>query len=96
VISLYEVLRGRKYLDAKQQTATFTGFVRSNDVITLDDAIARTAADLYATLRREGRLLPDADLLIAATALAHGHTLVTSNLKHFERVPGLQLENWAG
>ncbi len=36
-------------------------------------------------------LIPDADLFIAATALHHDLTLVTRNLKHFERVPGIRL-----
>jgi predicted nucleic acid-binding protein len=34
------------------------------------------------------------DLLIAATALAHGCTLVTHNTQEFSRVPGLLLEDW--
>jgi tRNA(fMet)-specific endonuclease VapC len=42
-------------------------------------------------LKKIGR----ADLLIACIALAHQATLVTRNLKHFEQVPGLRLENWA-
>ena len=39
-----------------------------------------------------GRPLADADLQIAATALHHGLRLVTGNLKHFRRVPGLAVE----
>ena len=34
------------------------------------------------------------DLLIGATAIHHKMTLVTSNLKHFERIQGLEIENW--
>jgi tRNA(fMet)-specific endonuclease VapC len=43
-----------------------------------------------AALRKIGR----ADLLIAAIALANRATLVTRNVRHFERVPGLRLANW--
>jgi predicted nucleic acid-binding protein len=42
-------------------------------------------------LRRVGRRLEDTDLLIAATALEHDLMLVTRNVNHFARVPGLRL-----
>jgi predicted nucleic acid-binding protein len=42
-------------------------------------------------LRRQGNLIPDFDLLIAATALRHDLTLVTRDTAHFERIEGLQL-----
>lgn len=58
----------------------------------------RAAADrfgrLRAVLRREGITVAPLDLQIAATALAHDLTLVTHNTRHFERVPGLRLEDW--
>ena len=44
-------------------------------------------------LRRQGQLIPDLDLLIAATALAHDLTLVTRNRHHFERIPDLRLHS---
>lgn len=50
------------------------------------------ATGIYQNLRRRGVLIEDADILIAATALAHDATLVTRNLKHFGRVEGLRLE----
>jgi predicted nucleic acid-binding protein len=52
------------------------------------------AAQIYADLRRRGKLIPDADILIAGIALTGGYTLVTQNLKHFQRVTGLNVENW--
>lgn len=42
-------------------------------------------------LRRQGQKLEMGDLLIAATALAHGLTVVTRNRRHFDRVPGLNV-----
>jgi predicted nucleic acid-binding protein len=45
---------------------------------------------LRALLRLQGTLIPDLDLLIAATALQHDLVLLTRNRRHFDRIPGLQ------
>jgi tRNA(fMet)-specific endonuclease VapC len=62
-------------------------------VIPIDVAAAAMFDQLRQTkkLKKIGR----ADLLIASIALAHRATLVTCNLRHFQQVPGLRLENWA-
>lgn len=52
---------------------------------------ARRHAELWADLSREGTMIGPHDLLIGATALAHGHTLATLNQREFRRVPGLRL-----
>jgi tRNA(fMet)-specific endonuclease VapC len=54
-------------------------------------AEARRHAELWAELSRKGRLIEPHDLLIAATALALGYALVTTNRREFARVPGLRL-----
>jgi tRNA(fMet)-specific endonuclease VapC len=59
----------------------------------MEDADARYAA-LRADLRRRGRPIGANDLLIAAHALALDATLVTDNVREFERVDGLRVENW--
>ncbi|MBK7897150.1 MAG: type II toxin-antitoxin system VapC family toxin [Candidatus Promineifilaceae bacterium] len=55
---------------------------------------ARHAAQIRATLEQAGQPIGPYDLLIAGTAWAHNHTLVTHNVKEFSRVAGLQLEDW--
>ena len=45
-------------------------------------------------LEHTGQRVDQFDLLIGATALHHKMTLVTSNLKHFERMQGIEIENW--
>ena len=52
------------------------------------------AADIYITLKQKGQLIGDVDILIAAYCLMNDYTLVTSNMKDFERIDGLQLVNW--
>ena len=45
--------------------------------------------DWLASLEEAGRVLPDSDRQIATTAIHHRLELVSGNLRHFERVPGL-------
>lgn len=61
-------------------------------VLPFDVATARVFGELAGSLRRRGVRLADPDLQIAATALTHGLTLVTGNLRHFGRVPSLRIE----
>jgi tRNA(fMet)-specific endonuclease VapC len=67
------------------------------DVARVEPFDAR-AADAYAALKadlqRRGEGIGMADELIAAHALALGVVMVTDNVRHFERVPGLPVENW--
>ncbi len=60
-------------------------------VLDVTDAIVERFARVRYQLRRQGNLIPDLDLLIAATALEHDLTLLTFNRRHFERIPGLRV-----
>jgi predicted nucleic acid-binding protein len=60
-------------------------------VLPYDTAAARVYGQVRAQLESEGRPLADADLQIAATALLHDLELVTGNVRHFKRVPGLRI-----
>lgn len=50
---------------------------------------------LKAELEISGNRLDDFDLIIASCAMSHNLTLVTNNTKHFQRIDGLKLVNWA-
>ena len=54
----------------------------------------REYGDIRWHLERQGCRIDSMDLLIGATALHEDLTLVTGNVKHFERIPGLRIENW--
>ncbi len=62
-------------------------------VLPYEVAAARVYGEIRAHLERAGRSLADADLQIAATALRHQLELVTGNVRHFSRVPGLQISD---
>jgi len=60
-------------------------------VLSYDVAAARIFGEIQARLTIRGRTLADADLQIAATAILHGLEVVTGNLRHFARIPGIQV-----
>lgn len=74
----------------KKTESFFQGF----PCLPFDDNAARHYGGLRAYLRRAGQIIGPNDLLIAATALAHGAILVTHNVSEFSRVPGLLTEDW--
>ena len=65
------------------------------EIIPLGRESSEIFAMLKAELEKAGTPLDDFDLVLAACALSHDLVLVTNNVKHFKRVQGLKLENWA-
>lgn len=63
-------------------------------VLPFDEPAARHYGSVRASLELAGTPIGDADLRIAAIALAHDLTVITGNTRHFQRVPGLGVENW--
>lgn len=50
--------------------------------------------DIKANLRREGKLIDDFDILIGCAAILNHLMMVTDNVKHLGRLPGIIIENW--
>jgi tRNA(fMet)-specific endonuclease VapC len=59
------------------------------------DAVSQAYGSIKAALERHGTRIEEFDAAIAAHALASGAKLVTANLDHMARVPGLQIEDWS-
>jgi len=74
--------------------ALISGLLAQFDSVPFDDAAAEAYGRLRAHLTTTGQLIGPNDLLIAATALANGLTLVTHNTAEFSRVPGLVIDDW--
>ena len=64
------------------------------EIIPLETPVDQVYAQMRVVLEKAGRPVGANDMLIAAQALAHGHTVVTDNLGEFSQVEGLSLENW--
>ena len=67
---------------------------RIDHVLPYDKSAVERTAKLRKYLAEKGTLIGSNDSMIAGNALAADCVLVTNNLKEFERVPGLRLENW--
>lgn len=76
----------------EQNREKFESFIERFEIMDFDDAAATAYGMVRAMLENAGTPL---DTLIAAHALSLQCTLVTNNVREFERVPGLQIENWA-
>ena len=90
IITLTEVLRG---LEARKRVKVKELLEESFNLLNLDNDVIETYCNLYHKLKEEGIPIPDADLLIAATAMSHHIALKTKD-EHFERLRhlGLKLE----
>ena len=77
----------------EQNQESLDRFLVGVRLLPISDAIDLFASE-KARLSRTGDLIPDFDLLIGATAIVHGMTLVTNNTKHFQRLRGIRLEDW--
>lgn len=94
LMTLGEIYEGVYYgRDPRRAEQIFRAFLRGVNTVPLGYRVMQRFARIRGDLRRRGQLIGDPDLLIAATALQHGLTLVTRNLRDFERVPGLQIYN---
>lgn len=78
----------------KENQKLVDAFLATVAVHGLDRVACGHFGALKARLERTGRILADADLLIAGIALAQQAVLVTGNLSHYERIPALRIENW--
>lgn len=94
IISYYEILRGLKDLGNTDKLRKFEEFIQENELISIRKETVQKAAEIYAYLKKGGILIEDADILMASIALVEGLVLVTDNTRHFERVKGLEIENW--
>lgn len=71
-----------------------TRLIPNLPILPFDAVAARRYGEVRALLEGQGTPLGDADLRIAAIAMVRNLTIVTANTRHFQRVPGLPVENW--
>lgn len=91
-ITVGEIYEGAfGFPDPQTHLATFREFLGPLHKLHLNDPIMEQFATIRADLRRRGQIIADFDILLAATALHHDLTVLTYNVRHFNRVPDLKL-----
>lgn len=100
VITVSELLHGvHRAGDDRVRRARRSAFVEGVidrfPLLPVDLPTARAHAALWAELAAAGRLIGAHDLWLAAAALAHDLVLATTNVREFQRVPALIVEDWS-
>jgi len=96
IIKLMELYYGAyKSQKVVSNLAKIKKLEQSFEIIQLDIRIIRLFGTLKARLEKKGTPSDDFDLIIASCALVHSLTLVTNNIRHFQKIKGLKITNWA-
>lgn len=94
-ITLAELEYGIEASAAREKNErALQGLLLILEVIPFDSSAAVHYGEIRAHLRRHGTPIGTMDMLIAAHARSMGLTIVTNNVREFERVPDLKIENW--
>ena len=95
VITVAELRFGANKRRSRKIHSAIDAFLSGVDVLAFDARAAERFGSIAAALSNGGAPIEQMDTLIAAHALSVGATLVTNNERHFSKVPGLRVENWA-
>jgi len=95
IITYGELLYGaEKSHHPKKTLNTVEEIIKLIPPIPLSVDVGKNYGKIRGKLEKQGKLIGNNDLWIAAHALAEGLILVTNNVKEFSRVPHLKIENW--
>ncbi|MDR0197346.1 MAG: PIN domain-containing protein [Oscillospiraceae bacterium] len=95
-IAYYEVLRGLSDIKAYSKIERIRAVydVSQHYIALSEKSVMEKAADVYIELKKKGFTVGSNDIIIAAWSMLAGAVLVTDNVKDFENIDGLKIENW--
>lgn len=94
-ITLGELVFGAEYSQQPERNLSdIESFAARLEVLSFDGKAAYHFGQIRAELYKNGSPIGPFDMMIAGHARSQGMILVTNNTREFERVPGLQIENW--
>jgi tRNA(fMet)-specific endonuclease VapC len=94
IIVAAELRYGAAKKGSSRLTAQLEAVLAAVDVLALEAPVDAVYGELRARLEQAGQSIGANDLLIAAHAVALGHTVVTDNEREFSRIDDLRVENW--
>ena len=96
VITVAELLHGVHRADSTKRRLKRSAYVEKVielfPIYVFEISIARIYAELWSDLSKKGLQVGAHDLIIGSTALSLGFSVVTNNIRHFERIEGLKIE----
>ncbi len=94
-INVFELYYGAgRSAKQEESIAGIISLLRSIDVLDFDRKAAVKAAEIHAKLTNSGKLLDIQDVLIAGIVIANNEELLTRDVAHFNRIPGLRCRSW--
>ncbi len=96
IVNVSELYYGvYKSSNIEKNPSTINTLLQKIGVLTINQNSAMTFGKIKAKLEKGGNVIDDADILIASIVLSDDCILVTDNAKHFNKINGIRLENWA-
>jgi len=89
-ITMYELLIGVEYMDGKDR-AEVEAIISTSDILPFNKEASRESAKVSAELKRLGKQIGIADVLIAGICILSNSCLITKNIEHFRRIKNLQI-----
>ena len=93
-VTYAELMYGAMRTGSSKTPALIRRFVIHVGIVYFDDAAAEEYARIRCFLEAKGTSISAADLMIASCAKVKKAILVTNNVKHFGKIPDLEIENW--
>lgn len=93
-ITVFEILSGLKAIDATKQLKDFRNLLTKHKILEVTEKSVEVSSEIYAKLRKQGKLSGRNDILIAGIAITNDLRLCTNNTKDYQNIENLELINW--
>ena len=93
-INYAELLYGLKKRDNKRYLSSVELIFDNIKLYSFDKEASKVFGTLKSSMQKEGVVVADMDLMIASIAIANKEVLISNNLKHFSKIPFLEVESW--